>query len=108
MSYAFAAIAVLLGSFGQLCMKIGASGSSLGKALLCPYTIAGFFLYGASSLFWLRVLSELPLSTAYPMLALNFTLVLLLSVLALKEPISAVKCVGTVLIVLGVVMIGKS
>ena len=125
MVYLYAAAAVFLGVFGQLFLKMGASNlffvntcsdvapragawiETLFQAILQPYTWLGFFLYGISSLFWLLILSRLPLSSAYPILAMNFVLITLVSVVFLGETISTGKIIGTLLIIAGVVVIGR-
>jgi len=102
MSYLFALTAVILGAAGQVFFKLGATSRAFMH--LGTYTLAGFALYGASALLWLFVLARLPLSTAYPLLALNFVLVQLAGTLFFGEPFTAVKGVGLALIVAGVWM----
>lgn len=75
-------------------------------ALLDPRALAGFGLYGLSSLCWLGVLSSWPLSRAYPVLALNFVLVALLSRFALGEELSSLRLAAAVLCCLGVALLG--
>ena len=105
--YLYAVFAVLLGVFGQLFLKMGASNLSLFQAVLQPYTWLGFFLYGVSSLFWLLILSRMPLSTAYPILAMNFVLIAFISVVFLGEIVNTTKIIGTLLIVAGVIVINR-
>lgn len=107
MIYLLGLAAVVFGSFGQLCLKLGASGVPLTEALTRPYTISGFLLYGISSVFWLAVLKKLPLSTAYPLLALNFVLIIAVSALLLREPVGLYKVFGTGFIVAGIVLVGR-
>ncbi len=42
------------------------------RVLTEPYILLGFGLYAAASLLWLRVLSELELSQAYPLVSLSY------------------------------------
>lgn len=68
--------------------------------------VVGFALFGASSVFWLIALSRLPLSTAYPVVAMSYVLILLFSVVVLKEQPSAVVWTGALLVMSGVALIG--
>ncbi|MFZ5900874.1 EamA family transporter [Desulforudis sp. 1088] len=103
MSYVLAVCAVLLGTSGQVLWKLGVGSKAYGlSALLSPAVLGGFVLYGLSALVWLKVLSKMPLSVAYPLLALNFILVPLASSRFLGEPFTAAKLLGAILIVTGI------
>ncbi|MBE0466406.1 MAG: EamA family transporter [Candidatus Desulforudis sp.] len=107
MVYLYALAAVALGTSGQACLKMGATDLPVMKAVLQPWTLLGLLLYGGAMLFWLVVLSKLPLSTAYPLLALNFVLILLVSAVFLKEPVGVSKILGVTFIVCGIVLAGR-
>ncbi len=60
-------IALILGSFGQICLKLGLQNHSIAvqssvfstilgiaRAMLYPYVILGLLLYVTSTFFWLR------------------------------------------------------
>lgn len=107
---------VALGVAGQLSLKHGVriwSAASAGavppvwKALGQPYVLLGFGLYGASSLVWLAVLAQAPLSVAYPMLSLGYVGVALLSRLLFGEPLTATKLSGILLVCLGVALLAQ-
>ena len=114
MGYLYIAFTVLLTVYGQLVLKwqIGLVGAvpegALGKAefllksLLNPWILSGLGAAFAASLFWMLALTRLPLSTAYPMTATGFILVLAFSAAFLGESIGFWKIAGTVLIVSGV------
>ncbi|ACX51910.1 putative small multi-drug resistant family protein [Ammonifex degensii KC4] len=103
-TWLFAALAVILGSLGQVFLKMGA-GHDLLRSLADRHTLLGVLLYGGSFLCWLKVLAAWPLSRAYPVLALNFGLVALLSALVLGEDLGAARVLGTVLCAVGVVLV---
>lgn len=103
---AWAILSVLLGSTGQVLLKLGAKGSFT-ESLLSPQTVAGVTLYGLAFLIWLKVLSAMPLSKAYPFLSLNFVLVALLSCFVLREPIGFRVLLGTFLCLAGVIVISS-
>ena len=117
-------IAVALGALGQIALKSGieegkrvqhlfqgGGGSFLGdvfRSLLVPKVILGFLLYVISSGFWLSVLAVWDLSYAYPLIAVGYILVALLSWWLLKEPIPLLRWAGILVICLGVVLLGLS
>ena len=67
--------------------------------------ILGFALVFGGALFWLGVISRVNLSFAYPLLALNYVLILIPSRYLLGESITPSKLVGALIVVVGVVVI---
>lgn len=63
------------------------------------------FFLGLALIFWLLVLQVLPLSRAYPSLALSHVLVLFLAKLYYKETISRRRWLGVALIVSGTIVL---
>jgi drug/metabolite transporter (DMT)-like permease len=61
-------------------------------------------LYGAATLLWVRILTTVPLSRAYPFMALAFVLVPAAGYLLFHEPITLRFVLGTALIVAGVLV----
>ena len=118
------AIALILGSvalsaIAQIVLKIGMGGDAAREALaqpslwrgylallFVPMVAAGLAAYGLSALLWLRVLSEVEVSRAYPFVALAIVLTMVLGVLVLGEVDPALRAVGAALIVIGVVLVG--
>lgn len=108
-SICFSATAQVLLKLGMSRARLnGADGAAAGliDAALSPHVIAGLGCYGVSMILWLAVLSRLPLSMAYPMVALGITIVVLVSALFLNEPMPVARILGVVLIVAGVAVIG--
>lgn len=114
-------VPVLIGVVGQVFLKQGMSEvgkfniSAVGmilpqfiKAFMNPWVLCGFALYFLSSLFWMMVLSRVELSVAYPLLSLGYVFVLLASWVLFKEPVSAVRWSGVLVIMLGVTLISRS
>jgi undecaprenyl phosphate-alpha-L-ara4N flippase subunit ArnE len=64
-------------------------------------------LYAISSGFWLVVLSSWNLSYAYPMIATNYLLVVLLSRLFFKENVLPAQWVGIMLMVGGLILVAS-
>lgn len=109
-------INVVLGSVGQISLKYGASrlggahsGHGLLYALQCmftPYVILGLSLYAVSAVIWIRILKQVNLSFAYPMISLSYVVVVVLSAIFFREKISSVTIAGLALVCIGVSLIG--
>jgi EamA-like transporter family. len=67
--------------------------------------LLGFALVFGGALFWLGVISRVNLSFAYPLLALNYVLILIPSRFILGETITPSKLLGAVIVVIGVIVI---
>lgn len=106
-------IALALGAVGQIFLKTGVN--SLGDGISAffiiksifttPTILLGFVCYGLSSLFYLVALSKLDLSYAYPMIALSYVIVALLSYKYLGEPLTVMSSAGLAVIILGVCLV---
>ncbi len=77
------------------------------RVLLNPWFVIGLVLYAVSVVNWLVVLSRMELSVAYPLMSAAYILTLLAGVLLFKEPLSATRVVGTLVIIVGVVLITR-
>lgn len=104
--------AVLL-TVGQILFKQAAlsavPGVSTGQRLLgllvSPTFLLAILLYAALSAYWVWLLSFIPLSRAYPFVALAFVLTLASGVIIFSEPLSWRLVTGGALIVLGLLVI---
>ncbi len=101
------AIAILIGVIGQIFLKQAAlAGAEYGNNLvghLQNFSLwLGLFFYGLSTLFYLFALQKIPLSIAYPSLAIGYIFVLLASKIFFKETINFTQLFAVGLIVLGV------
>jgi drug/metabolite transporter (DMT)-like permease len=118
----FSVIALLITAsaltvIGEVLLKLGmnAVGERVGAFSLAPEVlwatftdwrvIAGFALVFGGALFWLGVISRVNLSFAYPLLALNYVLILIPSRFLLGELITPTKLLGAVIVVVGVIVI---
>jgi drug/metabolite transporter (DMT)-like permease len=102
--------------YGQLVLKwrIGVYGSLptdlfeklqfLLGLLMDPMILSGFVAAFLASLAWMAAMTKFQLGHAYPFMSLNFILVLLLSAWLLHEPITVLKLLGVILIVLGTIV----
>jgi len=109
-------LGVVFAAVGQVSWKLGMNligpvtgfGSfDLISVFLDPHILFGLIMYGLSTVFWLIALSRMELSFVYPFISLTYVLVLALSYVVLKESIGLNKIAGTVLIILGLIIISK-
>ena len=77
------------------------------RVAACPSVLAGFALYGAAAVVWLKVLSEWEVSKAYPLAGLGFALSAGIGFIS-GESVSVMRLVGAAMICLGVLVIGRS
>lgn len=111
----FALVSIVFGAIAQVLLKKGMAAHSLAPfhvhklidVFLDPFVLGGLGLYGASMLLWLKVLSFMPLSKAYPMVSLGYVLTVLAGIFFLGEHPNVYKFGGLVLIVAGVILINQ-
>jgi uncharacterized membrane protein len=99
----------VLGAAAQILMKIGMSHFLPQVAAIVTNVplIAGYALYGINTLMLVLALREGELSMLYPIIALTYVWVTLLSYLLLHEPPNLYKNLGIVTIVIGVAVLGR-
>lgn len=73
-----------------------------------PLLWVGLFLFGVSAVFWLVVLSHVPLSVAYPVVGLSYILIVGFSRFALHESVPLLRWMGVLVVALGIGIIGLS
>ena len=75
-------------------------------ALLDPFILSGLAAAFVASLFWMAAVTRLDLSAAYPLITAGLTVItVVLSVLLLREPLTAGKLLSILLIVSGVLLL---
>ena len=101
----------ILISAGQILFKLTSARAGavdlagLLAILVDPYLIAAFAIYGFGTVVWVYVLKSVPLTVAYPFMALTFCLVPLLAWGLLGESLSLRYAVGAALIIAGLVVV---
>ncbi|MFC4269875.1 EamA family transporter [Sneathiella chungangensis] len=81
---------------------------SLMAAALSPFIWLGLIIYALSVALWLWVLSKVDLSVAYPFVGIGFVVTMLFGILLLNENVTPMRIIGTILIVGGCVLVGRS
>lgn len=71
------------------------------------FLIGGLFFFGLGFLVWVLILNKVPLGSAAPLMSLGYVFILVLSYFLFKEPITATKIVGVLVILLGVIIITR-
>lgn len=100
----------ILGAAAQVLMKTGANHMArpglLGMATNLPL-MCGYCLYGISTLLLVVALKDGELSLLYPVIALTYVWVTVLSFLIFHDDVNPWKLAGIVLIVSGVAVLGR-
>lgn len=119
MGYLYVFITIILTIYGQLVLKWRMNQMSdvptemLAKfkvllfAVLDPYIFSSFAAAFIASLTWMAALREFEISKAYPMMALSFVGVTIISYFMFQESFNWMKAIGTILVVAGVIFISK-
>jgi multidrug transporter EmrE-like cation transporter len=98
-------------SAGQLMFKLAAEdvkarlAISWQSAATSGWLISALVLYALATALWLWVLSQMPLSRAYPFVLAGAALVPLMAFLFLREPLSPTYIIGFVLVAAGLALI---
>ena len=115
MVYLFALLSIALGACAQLLLKLSVQNPSamtsiqeIGKVCCDLRFIGGLACYGLSMVFWLKVLSELELSKAYPIVSLGYVITFILGWMFLGEPIRLMRAIGIAVIIIGLIIISRS
>jgi drug/metabolite transporter (DMT)-like permease len=96
---------------GQLLFKLAANditqnfGTGGILSFASPYALAALALYGATTVLWIYILTQLPLSTAYPFSLAGAVVVIALAHYCLGEPLSLRQVAGTVTVLAGLAIL---
>jgi drug/metabolite transporter (DMT)-like permease len=106
---------------GQLLIKagtgpVGALGAdalanplaALLRIVSSPMLIAGLGCYVAGAASWIVVLSRLPLSLAYPIVAVSYAITPIMAWLLFGESVPAIRWAGIGAICLGIILVSRS
>lgn len=115
------AASILLNVSGQLAIKQSlvmysnqageavSFGLSNAVPILCsPLTLLGLLLYAISAVFWIAALTRVELSYAYPMLGAGYIVVSVLAWQLWGEQMTPQRAIGTLIVALGVYLVGTS
>lgn len=110
--YILMAIGIAIGTVGQTLMKYFATRTPLAFDWSLPMQLISniplllvFGWYFVGAVLWLFILQKLPLSLAYPTLALNYLSVGVVSMVLFHEPFGVGKAVAYSLIIAGIILL---
>jgi multidrug transporter EmrE-like cation transporter len=117
--YIYIVLTILFTVYGQLVLKWRLKGVGelpdelpakfrfLISLLVDPIILSGFVAAFLASLAWMAAMTRFELSHAYPFMALNFVIVLMLGGGLLGEAVSLQKVIGVLLICIGTVVAAR-
>jgi multidrug transporter EmrE-like cation transporter len=100
----------LLGATAQLLLKTGANQLVLPNVLARVTNLtllSGLSLYGVSTVLLVLALRDGELSLLYPVIALTYVWVTLLSLVVFHDRVNPIKLAGIAIIVVGVAVLGR-
>lgn len=115
----FIFISVSLSVAAQIFLKHGMSSHSVQAAISSDFTgavlsvltnfsvLGGLAAYVSSAGIWMYVLAKIDVSKAYPFVGLGFIGTMLFAHWFLNEPMTVAKVAGTVMVVMGVLLISQ-
>lgn len=78
------------------------------SVFLRPVFLAALGLYAVATVLWILALAALPLSKAYPYMALSFVIVPVAGVVVFGETMGSTRIAGILLTVIGIVLVARS
>lgn len=91
-----------VGHRGHLPVGLGDKVAYFANLISDPWVLSVLAAGLVAAFSWMAAISRLPLSRAYPVVALSFVMVLLLSAVFFDEAITWVKAAGVALVIAGV------
>jgi drug/metabolite transporter (DMT)-like permease len=120
-SMALIGFAVVCGVAGQIALKMGMTrvgvldGASIAQplqvamsVLTTPLVLGGLVFYVLGAGAWMGVLSRVPLSFAYPLLAVSYAITPVFAWLTLGEALPSLRWAGIATICAGVFLVSRS
>jgi small multidrug resistance pump len=109
-SYGALAAAILIGVAGQLLLKAGAdrSADDILAQFLNHFTIGGLAAYGLGAIFYIVAIKRIPVSIAFPSVALSYVLVAIAAHLLWQEALGWQQFAGIGLIAAGILVLHAS
>lgn len=103
-------LCTVIGAAAQILLKIGANqlvSSNPLRMLMNPWLFCGYALYGMSTGLLILALRKGQLSVLYPVIALTYVWVTILSMAVFKETMNPFKAIGLSIVVAGVAVLGR-
>lgn len=97
-----------MNQLGELDLSLTTLIQELVRVFTTPVIVAGFGLIFTGSIFWLAVISRIPLSVAHPMLSLSYVATIAGAWMFLGEAVTLQRVIGVLIICTGVVVVTRS
>lgn len=106
MSILVITILILINGFAQILLKIGATTSrrTIPFTNMSVHTAGGYFLFFISTILSVYLMQRINFKSFTLVIALNYVVAFILSVLILRENCSKQKVISTIFIVVGVII----
>ena len=78
------------------------------RVFTSPLVLVGLGLYVLGALSWLTMLSRVPLSFAYPLVAVSYAITPLLALIFLREAVPSMRWLGILTICLGAFLVSRT
>lgn len=75
--------------------------------LRSPYVLTGLLVYAIATLMWFRVLSECPMSMAYPLMSSSYILGIIAGRVVFSEAVPTTRWLGSLVICIGIWLVSK-
>jgi small multidrug resistance pump len=99
---------ILIAVCGQLLLKSGAQGTAdFAAQILNVYTIIGMGFYGCAAILYLIAIRKIPVSVAYPSVAVSYVVVAVVAHFAWDESLTPGKIGAIALILAGVALLNR-
>ena len=104
--YAALAVAIVVGTVGQILLKAGSARTSdvIGQ-FIDPFTILGLGAYGIGAFFYVAAVKKIPISLAFPSVSISYILVALAAHYGWGEPLGLPQIGGILLIGGGILLL---
>jgi len=96
-----------IGNIGEINLSKTTLPNEILKIITSIPIICGLALYSFGFLAWMSAMSKLGLSYVYPFTSLNYVLVLVFSWIIFEEPLSPIKWLGVLIIIIGIFIASK-
>lgn len=90
----------------ELCFKAAAHTPTFVQTIAKPIVWMGIILWAVELVAWINVIEHVPLSIAFPLMALSYVSILLASAVIFQEHINKRHAIGALLITVGVACVG--
>lgn len=97
---------VLAETAREVCFKQSASETALLSALAKPVTWLGILFWAVELFAWTAVLEHVPLTIAFPLMALSYVVIVFAGAVIFKENINLRHATGVFLVTAGVACVG--